>query len=160
MQRWFSGALVVALAAGLSACGGTGPRAYPHDPYAGVVHSPPGPSMVVEYGRVARIDALYGRAPGQTSGGGAILGAVVGGLIGSQIGGGTGRTAATAVGVLGGAAAGNAIEGRHSGGSSVQGYRLTVELDRGGVRLYDVPSPGDLRPGDRVRLQGGQITRR
>ncbi|GAA4429209.1 glycine zipper 2TM domain-containing protein [Acidovorax lacteus] len=108
---------------------------------------------------MARIDALYGRAPGQTSGGGAILGAIVGGLIGSQIGGGAGRTAATAVGVLGGAAAGNAIEGRHSGGSSVQGYRMTVELDRGGVRLHDVPSPGNLRPGDRVRLQGGQITR-
>lgn len=159
MQRLTSCALVLAAAVGLTACADTGPRAYPYDPYAGAVPTYPAPSMAVEYGRVNRIETLYGRAQGQTSGGGAILGAVVGGLIGSQIGGGTGRAAATAVGVLGGAVAGNAIEGRHGGADTVQGYRITVDLDQGGLRMYDVPSPGDLRPGDRVRLQGGQIAR-
>ena len=38
--------------------------------------------------------------------GGAVIGAVIGGILGHQVGGGSGRDAATAVGVLGGAAIG------------------------------------------------------
>ena len=102
------------------------------------------------------IEVLQGRA--QTSGAGAVIGAVVGGVLGNQVGKGSGRAAATGVGILGGAVAGNAIEGRNNG-QDVQGYRLSVQLDQGGYRVYDVPSPGDLRIGDRVRLYNGQITR-
>ena len=54
--------------------------------------------------------------------------------------------------------AGNAIEGRNNQ-EYVQGYRLSVQLDQGGYRVYDVSSPGDLRIGDRVRLYNGQISR-
>jgi outer membrane lipoprotein SlyB len=112
-----------------------------------------------EFGRVANIEVLQGRSQGQTSGAGAILGAVVGGVLGNQVGGGSGRAAATAVGVLGGAVAGNAIEGRNNTGETVQGYRLSIQLDQGGYRAYDVSTPGDLRIGDRVRLNNGQISR-
>ena len=49
-----------------------------------------------------------------------------------------------------GAVAGNAIEGRNSSGDYVEGYRISVQLDHGGYRVYDVGSPGDLRIGDRV----------
>ena len=117
--------------------------------------------MGTEYGRVANIEVLQGRSQGQTTGAGAVLGAVVGGVLGNQVGGGSGRTAATAVGVIGGALAGNAIEGRNStsGGGEVQGYRISIQLDQGGYRSYDVSHPGDLRPGDRVRLYNGQISR-
>ncbi len=48
----------------------------------------------------------------QTTGGGAVLGAVAGGAVGNAIGGGSGRTAATALGLIGGALLGNQIEGR------------------------------------------------
>ena len=77
------------------------------------------------------------------------------GLLGAA---GSGRAAATAVGAVGGAVAGNAIESRNNQ-DSVQGYRLSVQLDQGGYRVYDVSSPGDLRIGDRVRLYNGQISR-
>jgi outer membrane lipoprotein SlyB len=87
-----------------------------------------------------------------------VIGAVVGGVLGNQVGKGSGRAAATGVGILGGAVAGNAIEGRNNS-QEVQGYRLSVQLDHGGYRVYDVPTPGDLRIGDRVRLYNGQISR-
>jgi outer membrane lipoprotein SlyB len=116
--------------------------------------------MGTEYGRVTNIEVLQGRTQGQTTGAGAVLGAVVGGVLGNQVGGGSGRTAATAVGAIGGALAGNAIEGRNNtGGAEVRGYRISIQLDQGGYRSYDVSNPGDLRPGDRVRLYNGQISR-
>lgn len=112
-----------------------------------------------EYGRISNIQAMQvPQSSGNTSGGGAVLGGVVGGLLGNQIGGGSGRTAATVLGAVGGAVAGNAIEGRMNHGTT-QSYRITVQLDQGGSRAYDVSSPGDLRTGDRVRLVGGQISR-
>lgn len=47
----------------------------------------------------------------RTTGGGAVLGAIAGGAAGNAIGGGSGRAAATALGVIGGALLGNQIEG-------------------------------------------------
>lgn len=111
-----------------------------------------------EYGQVSHIELLQSSQRGQTSGAGAVLGAVVGGVLGNQVGKGSGRAAATAVGVVGGAVAGNAIEERNSGGYSTV-YRISIRLDRGGHRAYDVNSVGDLRVGDRVRLYNGQISR-
>ncbi|NMM77379.1 glycine zipper 2TM domain-containing protein [Acidovorax sp. SRB_24] len=123
-----------------------------------------GAPVGTEYGRVANIELLQPQAQqrGQTSGGGALLGAVVGGVLGNQIGGGSGRAAATAVGALGGAVVGNTVEGRNNAanaGSYDQAYRITIQLDQGGLRAYDVSSPGDLHIGDRVRLYNGQISR-
>ena len=54
--------------------------------------------------------------------------------------------------------AGNAIEVRMNQGYT-QAYRISIQLDQGGMRAYDVSSPGDLRVGDRVRLVNGQISR-
>jgi len=48
---------------------------------------------------------------GQTSSAGAVMGGVAGGAIGNQIGHGSGRAAATAIGIIGGAMLGNQIEG-------------------------------------------------
>ena len=89
---------------------------------------------------------------------GAILGGVAGGVIGHQIGRGTGRDVATVAGAVGGAVAGNAIEKNRNPNIS-QVYRVTVQLDNGPARAYDVPSTGDLRIGDRVRIQNGQLFR-
>lgn len=47
----------------------------------------------------------------QATGGGAVLGAIAGGAAGNAIGGGSGRAAATALGLIGGALLGNQIEG-------------------------------------------------
>lgn len=151
----------VVLAASLTACGHN--RSAPAPQYSGgygggYQTAPVYPNSPVgtEYGRVSNIEVLQGR--GQTSGAGAVIGAVVGGVLGNQIGKGSGRAAATGVGIVGGAVAGNAIEGRNNS-QEVQGYRLSVQLDQGGYRVYDVSTPGDLRIGDRVRLYNGQISR-
>ena len=113
----------------------------------------------MEYGTVGNIEELRSQSR-STSGVGAILGAVVGGVLGNQVGGGFGRMAATAAGVAGGAAAGNALEQSSSGGrSTVSGYRIHINLQNGGQRIFDVPHPGDLRPGDRVQINQGQISR-
>jgi len=113
-----------------------------------------------EYGRVSNIEVLQSQSRGQTSGAGAVLGAVVGGVLGNQVGKGSGRAAATAVGAIGGALVGNSVEGHNNPQDGyAQGYRITIQLDQGGFRAYDVSSPGDLRMGDRVRLYNGQISR-
>ena len=92
---------------------------------------------------------------------GAVAGGLVGGLLGNQVGGGSGRVAATAAGAVGGALLGNTVEGRNNqqGDNYGQGYRITIQMDQGGLRAYDVSSPGDLRMGDRVRTYNGQISR-
>ncbi|WP_182119801.1 glycine zipper 2TM domain-containing protein [Acidovorax sp. FHTAMBA] len=163
-KRSFAVAGAVVLVSALAACGHN--RSAPSAPYSGgysggyqTAPAYPNSPAGTEYGRVSNIEVLQGRSQGQTSGAGAVIGAVVGGVLGNQIGKGSGRAAATGVGIVGGAVAGNAIEGRNSSQDYAQGYRLSVQLDQGGYRVYDVSSPGDLRIGDRVRLYNGQISR-
>jgi len=149
----------VVLAGSLVACAPyrQAPASYPAASYPGGAYPARAP-VSTEYGRVSHIDVLQGSQRGQATGAGAVIGAVVGGVLGNQVGKGSGRAAATAVGVVGGAVAGNAIEERNSGGYAT-GYRITIRLDQGGQRAYDVNSVGDLRVGDRVRLDNGQISR-
>ena len=160
ITRSFAIAGAVVLVGSLAACGHN--RSAPAPQYSGGYQTAPAyPNNPAgtEYGRVSNIEVLQGRSQGQTSGAGAVIGAVVGGVLGNQIGKGSGRAAATGVGIVGGAVAGNAIEGRNNSQDYNQGYRVSVQLDHGGYRVYDVSSPGDLRIGDRVRLYNGQISR-
>ncbi len=146
----------VIVAASLAAC------ASPNQQYRGNGYQQgayQAPARGTEYGRVNNIYALQGQGSQQTSGAGAILGAVVGGVLGNQIGKGSGRTAATGVGIVGGALAGNAVEARNGDNRGSGAYRIVIGLDQGGQRDYDVSSPGDLRVGDRVRVDNGQISR-
>ena len=108
-------------------------------------------------GVVRSIELIPGQTSSAISPGGTILGAVVGGVLGNQVGEGRGRTAATVVGAAGGALAGNAIGQRTQTTSDT--YRVAVQYDNGAIQYIDVPNPGDLRAGDRVRVDGGQISR-
>ena len=112
----------------------------------------------VEYGRVTNMEVFQVQEPGRGTGLGAVLGGVAGAVIGHQIGGGTGKDLATIAGGVGGAVAGNAIEKNRNTGVG-QAYRVSVQLDNGGARSYDMPSTGELRTGDRVRIQNGQLFR-
>ena len=89
---------------------------------------------------------------------GTVVGAVVGGVIGNQFGHGHGRDAATVIGALGGAMAGNQL-GQQAGASTPGGYRISVQLSDGSARAFDVSTPGDLHPGDRVRIAGNRLDR-
>ena len=172
-SRWGAWVGAVTMAGLLSACAyqqpapGYGynqpqpqPQPYPQQTQPGYGYDQPAQG-VMEYGVLNNIEPLPRSVQrGTSSGVGAVLGAVVGGVLGNQIGGGMGRAAATAAGAVGGAFAGNALEGRTAPTAEVGGlYRLHIQLDRGGQRVYDVPDPSDLRPGDRVRMVNGQISR-
>jgi outer membrane lipoprotein SlyB len=109
----------------------------------------------VYYGYVTRIDVVS--VSSRTSGGGAVLGAVLGAVIGHQVGSGTGQDVATGVGAIGGAVIGNRIESRRSRDDEV--YRVSVRREDGRVEQFDYQQINDLRTGDRVKVEGGQLYR-
>ncbi len=115
-------------------------------------------SAYIEYGRVNNIEVFQTQGKQQGSGVGALIGGVAGAVVGHQIGGGSGRDAATVVGALGGAVAGNAVE-KNRAGAITESFRISVQMDNGSYRSYDVPSAGQLRTGDRVRIENGQLFR-
>lgn len=111
-----------------------------------------------EYGRVTNIQVLQSQEQGSTTGAGAIIGGIAGAIIGNQIGGGSGRNVARVAGIAGGALAGNAIE-KNNRTQTVQIYRVSVQTDNGSLRAYDISALNDLRAGDRVRIENGQLFR-
>ena len=150
----------VALAALVSACS-TSPRVdvtVPAAPVATTVQPVTVPMTVgQEYGRVVNIEYFAGGTASRPNVPGAIIGAVAGALVGNQIGSGSGRAAATVLGGAAGAAVGSQVGGTTSVTAPV--YRVTVQTDTGVIRYYDVPATGDLRVGDRVRVDSGIIYR-
>lgn len=127
---------------------------YPANQYpSGSVQSP-----YTEYGRVTNIQVLQSQEQGRTTGAGAIIGGIAGGVIGNQIGGGSGRDVARIAGIAGGAIAGNAIE-KNNRTQVVETYRVSVQTDNGSLRAYDLSALNDLRAGDRVRIENGQLFR-
>jgi outer membrane lipoprotein SlyB len=151
-------------AATLAACSSypLGPTAntYPTTTYPTSTY-PAGSYAGMEYGRIVNIEYLP--AGSRAASGPNILGAVVGGLagaaLGNQIGSGSGRTAATVLGGVAGAAVGNQIARNQQGVTTQAGYRITMQTDGGVIRTYEVPATGDLRVGDRVRVDNGVIYR-
>lgn len=94
---------------------------------------------------------------GSSGGGGALLGAIIGGVIGNTIGHGDGRAAATAVGVIGGAAIGDSVERDNSRLRSGYVWQFRVQLDDGRwARVTQRDNP-NLHPGDRVYLRGDRL---
>jgi outer membrane lipoprotein SlyB len=112
--------------------------------------------VMAEYGRVDNIGTI--QIAQRPSGGGAILGAVIGGVIGNRFGGGAGRALATGAGAVGGAVIGNSIEAGHARRDD-EVYRVHVRFDNGAARDFDFQRIDDLRIGDRVKFDGGQLHR-
>lgn len=94
---------------------------------------------------------------GSGIGAGAVIGGVVGGVLGHQVGEGRGKDVATVAGVVGGAMAGHQIE--KSNRQQQDAYRLRVRLDNGGYQTVTLQSIGDLRVGDRVRVENDSVSR-
>jgi outer membrane lipoprotein SlyB len=142
--------LTMALAAGCAS--------YPADREPVYEPSRPGWSRA-EYGYVANIQQASGGRQGP--GGGAVIGGVVGAVVGNQVGrqanGPDGQVVGTIVGAVGGALIGHEIE--RSNRDDDSRLRVTVQLDRGGRRDFDFDRLGDLRIGDRVRIDNGRIYR-
>ena len=181
-QRFASIAAATAAAALLAACGTTNPNqpvsSFPTTTYPTTSSTYPAtgsypqtttaPAAAVEYGRVTDIQTVQMGATSATNPQvrnavvGGIIGAVVGNIAGKNISGGDYRSGTT----LGGAAAGAAIGsrvGQGQTGSTVgaggPAYRVMVQTDQGAWRTYEVGALGDLRVGDRVRVENGVIYR-
>ena len=154
----------MALATLLAACSNypmtsQGPQ-YPAGPQPQVGTATP----TLEYGRVTSIEyvpagtSTAARPPNVI---GAVVGGVAGAALGRQIGGGTGRDVATVLGGVAGATVGSQV-GRNqpqAAATTTPAYRVTVQTDQGVLRTYEVGSPGDLRVGDRVRVENNVIYR-
>jgi len=164
--RFFSLASATVVAAALTACGTPdpyGPNNYPvSQPAPGATYPygtyPAQQVGVVEYGRITNVTLVSQGTRQSGSTAGTLLGAVVGGALGNQIGSGGGRAAATILGAFGGAAVGNRLSGGPPAYNTAGPvYRVSVQTDSGQFRTYDVSATGDLRPGDRVRIENGVI---
>lgn len=112
----------------------------------------PAPKVCNNCGVIEAIHEVNTRASG--SGVGAAGGAVVGGLLGNQVGGGHGKQVATVLGAIGGAVAGNQIEGNVR---ATRSYNIVVRLDNGKTRTVHQSAAPGWRQGDRVRIVNGAL---
>lgn len=89
---------------------------------------------------------------GQPSGAGAVAGGVLGALVGQQFGSGSGKTATTVLGAVGGGVAGHEVEKRMK---KVTVYQVQVRMDDGSSRTLEQASPASV--GARVRVDGNTL---
>ncbi|MFC6284230.1 glycine zipper 2TM domain-containing protein [Polaromonas aquatica] len=102
---------------------------------------------------VQRQGQVNGVAVGNTTIGlGTVAGGVLGGLLGHQVGNGNGRTAATVLGVAGGAFAGNAVEKNMK---KVTVYDVRVRMNDGSTRNLDISSAVPV--GSKVIVEGKNL---
>lgn len=156
----------VAAALGVAGC------AAPYDPYQ--TTSPSGPSYpatgqgypaypsypnqeIARYGYVEAVDTV---AHEQRTGPGigAIGGAIAGGVLGHQVGSGSGNTAATIGGAVIGGVVGHQVEQRVRGNQAAGvEYRFRVRIDDGSYQTFSKETHDNIRVGDRVRIERGNI---
>jgi outer membrane lipoprotein SlyB len=156
----FGSILGLAAVLTLGACGTTNPpantsgygTAYPQSTSSGGIRS--------GYGVVQSIELVRQDSTGIGGSGiglGTVAGAVVGGVVGSQIGKGSGQTAATVLGVAGGAYAGHELEKRSQ--QQVDAYKFTIRMSDGSYQTLMQSTNPDIRVGDRVQIDNGVARR-
>lgn len=98
-------------------------------------------------GRVESVQAVQQAAP--ATGVGAVAGGVLGAVVGNQVGKGSGRTAATLLGAVGGGYVGHKVEERTR---TQTVYQIAVRMEDGSVRRFTRAQPTAV--GTPVVLQG------
>lgn len=146
-----------ALVFGLSGCETINRPGYGYDQTPDYRQSSNSRDSYSTYGIVQSIELVRQDRAGSTIGLGTIAGAVVGGIVGNQIGSGKGNTAATVVGAAGGAYVGHELENRNP--QQADAYRVTVHMENGSNHAFMQGTSGDLRVGDRVRIENGVVRR-
>lgn len=106
-------------------------------------------------GEVVAVSAV--KQAGEGSGLGVVAGGVLGGVVGNRFGAGNGKDAMTAVGIVGGALAGNQVEKQMKAKTL---YRVEVRMEDGSLRTVTEPAPPGLAVGSKVRVSGNQIALR
>jgi outer membrane lipoprotein SlyB len=128
---------------------------YPAQNYPAQSQNYPAQSQSYYTGTVDRIEVVGKKDPNNIAG--TVIGGIIGGLIGHQVGGGTGNTVATIAGAAGGAYAGNQVQSRKR--LDHETFRVTVRMDNGSYQTVTQENITDLRTGDRVRVDGNNISR-
>jgi outer membrane lipoprotein SlyB len=93
--------------------------------------------------------------PGEASGVGIAGGALGGGVLGRQFGNGRGRDVLTVLGAIGGGIAGNQIE---KSVRTSKSYEVTVRMEDGSMRTVTSATQPNWRAGERVRVDGNNIS--
>ena len=115
------------------------------------------PAASVSYGTVRGIEAVN-QGNEASTGAGAVVGGVIGAVVGRQFAdSNSGKNVGTVAGAVGGALIGNEVE--KNSRREQQNVRVNVQVDYGGMRSFEFKSVGDLRVGDRVRIDGNQLYR-
>lgn len=155
-MRRTSTAVVIAAAMGLGACAAPGEPHRGAYPGGAAYPSQPNPE-VARYGYVDAIETVNAERR-EGVGVGAIGGAIAGGAIGSQIGSGSGRTAATIGGAVVGGVVGHQVEQRVRGNQAAGAeYMFRVRMDDGTYQTFRKETHDNIRVGDRVRVERGNI---
>lgn len=156
MQRVIRFAVPALVLVLLTACAGNRTNRVNEPVYSPSRSATPAPANVA-YGVVRSIEtsSVSGDA---AQGGGAVIGGIIGAVVGRQFAdSNSGKNVGTVAGAVGGALIGNEVE--KNARREQQGVRVNVQLDQGGVRSFDFKSSGELRVGDRVRIEGNQLYR-
>ena len=156
MQRSLHITVPALLLALLSACA-TPRQQTSNAPIYSPSRTAPTQSNSSAYGTVRSIES-NASANETPQGGGAVVGGIVGAIVGRQFADSNhGKNVGTVAGAVGGALIGNEIQ--KNARRDQQGVRVNVQLEQGGIRSFDFQSIGDLRVGDRVRIDGNQLYR-
>ena len=122
-----------------------------------IAQTPPAPAPVpvpkavcIQCGTVESSTAIMRAAP--SSGVGVVAGGVVGAVLGNQVGGGSGKTAATILGAIGGGWAGNEIEKRVKKETV---YEIKVRMDNDSTRTFELAAP--VSSGTKVTAEGNSL---
>jgi outer membrane lipoprotein SlyB len=108
------------------------------------------------YGTVRSIER--GAASSRPHGTGAVVGGILGAVVGRELAeGSAGKNVGAAIGAAAGAFIGNEIE--KSVRRDRAAVRIAVTLDDGSIRHFNFRQAGDLRVGDRVRVEGNMLYR-
>jgi len=145
------------LLAALALAGCAGMDSPPNAPYGSAASQS---NAYTGYGVVQSIELVRQENSGNTGssvGLGTIAGAVVGGIVGNQVGAGRGNTVATVAGAAGGAYVGHELENRKT--QTTDAYKITVRMEDGSYQSLIQNSNGNLRVGDRVRVENGAVRR-
>jgi outer membrane lipoprotein SlyB len=111
---------------------------------------------IADCGRIASIE--HHEAQGKGSGVGAVAGGVAGALLGNQLGRGNTRTIATVGGAAGGAYLGNMAEKKAKAKSKAMS-KISVKMDDGSVKTFDLSGETQYAKGDRVQVHNGNLSR-
>ena len=123
-----------------------------------MVPAAPAKPVCINCGTVTAVTAV--QREGEGSGLGVVAGGVLGALVGNQIGGGSGKTAATVLGAVGGGWAGNTVEKKMKKETV---YQIQLRMEDGRTRMIEQMTPVAVGAkvaieGNALRLPGGSLS--